>query len=100
MRYEIKFAESIEDDLKNVKAFYTQQIFDQIRKQLKYEPDKETKHRKKLEGLVPPWTAVEPIWQLTVEPYRVFYDVDTPNHIVWVRAVRYKPHGKRTEEIL
>ena len=100
MQYEIRFSETVEEDLKDVKAFYTQKILDEIRGQLSNEPDKKTKHRKVLEGLTPPWNAVPPIWQLAVDEYRIFYDVDLEKHIVWIRAVRHKPQGKKTEEIL
>ena len=100
MQYEIRFAETVEEDLKKVKVFYTQKILDEIREQLTHEPDKKTTRRKILEGLIPPWNAVPPIWQLTVDDYRIFYDVESEKHIVWIRAVRHKPHGKKTEEIL
>lgn len=53
-----------------------------------------------LVNLVPPWDAVSPIWELRIGEYRVFYDVSEAEKTVFVRAIRRKPPGKRTEEIL
>ena len=47
-----------------------------------------------------PWTAEPPIWELRVGDYRVFYDVAPAEQVVYVRAVRRKPAGKTTEDIL
>lgn len=47
-----------------------------------------------------PWMAVPPIWELRVGEFRVFYDVDEPSNMVYVRAVKRKLAGQRTEEIL
>jgi hypothetical protein len=52
-----------------------------------------------IRGIVPPWTDREGFWQLTVVPYRVFYDVDEQRRIVDVRAVRRKLR-QRTEDAL
>jgi mRNA-degrading endonuclease RelE of RelBE toxin-antitoxin system len=38
--------------------------------------------------------------ELRVGKYRVFYDVDEPAQRVIVRAIRAKPPGRTTEEIL
>jgi mRNA-degrading endonuclease RelE of RelBE toxin-antitoxin system len=51
-------------------------------------------------NLVPPWDVAPPVWELRVGQYRVFYDVDEGKKVVYVRAVREKPRGKTTEEIL
>jgi mRNA-degrading endonuclease RelE of RelBE toxin-antitoxin system len=53
-----------------------------------------------LVNIEPPWDAEPPIWELRVGAYRVFYDVSAPAATVYVRAIRQKPPGKRTEEIL
>jgi hypothetical protein len=60
----------------------------------------EARHRKMLVGLVPPFDATPPIWQLSVGEFRVFYDVDPGERRVYVRAVRRKPPHKTTKEIL
>jgi mRNA-degrading endonuclease RelE of RelBE toxin-antitoxin system len=50
--------------------------------------------------VVPPWEHEAPVWQLRVGGYRVFYDVSEAASVVTVRAIRYKPPHKTTEEIL
>jgi hypothetical protein len=73
---------------------------DAIATQLLAEPTTPTRNRKLLASLIPPWTAEPPIWELRVGDYRVFYDVSDEEPVVYVRAVRKKPHGRTTEEIL
>ena len=51
-------------------------------------------------NLIPPWTAEPPIWELMVGNYRIFYDVAEEEAMVYVRAIRPKPAGKTTEDIL
>lgn len=64
------------------------------------EPTTPTRNRKLLVNLIPPWTADLPIWELRIGDYRVFYDVSDEERMVYVRAIRRKPPGKTTEEIL
>ena len=98
--FEIRFAESVEGDLRKIPAYYRNQILDSIEEQLAHEPETATRNRKLLENLTPPWQTVEPIWELRVGEYRVFYDVSLTESIVYVRAVRKKPRGTKTEDIL
>ncbi|HHT9121805.1 MAG TPA: type II toxin-antitoxin system RelE family toxin [Candidatus Wunengus sp. YC63] len=98
--YTIEYAEGIADDLARLRAYERKQILDNIEKQLKHEPTRKTKNRKSLSGLIPPWEHVEPVWELRVGEYRVFYDVDETAFIVVIRAIRHKPSHKTTEEIL
>jgi mRNA-degrading endonuclease RelE of RelBE toxin-antitoxin system len=98
--FEIRFAESVEGELKKIPIYYRNQILDSIEEQLVHEPAIPTRNRKPLENLTPPWQRVEPIWELRVGEYRVFYDVSVTESMVYIRAVRKKPRGTRTEEIL
>ena len=98
--FTISYAESVAKDLAAVRAFELRQLLDQIDRQLSYEPARETRNRKILRGLTPPWEHVVPVWELRVNQYRVFYDVDDAAGRVIVRAVRRKPPHKTTEEIL
>ena len=98
--YDIRFAEGVEDDLEKIPVFYRNQILDAIDKQLAYTPGSPTKNRKLLANLTPPWEAVPPIWELRVGRYRLFYDVSEEEAAVYVRAVRRKSRGKKTEDIL
>ena len=98
--FEIRFAEGVEEDLRNIRIYYRNQILDAIEEQLAREPETRTKNRKLLENLIPPWQRVAPIWELRVGEYRVFYDVSAAESVVYVRAVRRKPRGTKTEDIL
>ena len=98
--FEVELARSAVDEIARLRAFEGRKILDAIEKQLKYEPTVQTRNRKILVGLVPPFEATPPIWELRVGEYRVFYDVDEEVNKVYVRAVRRKPPHKTTEEIL
>ena len=98
--FQIWFAESVERDLRTIPVYYRNQILDPIEEQLVHEPETATRNRKLLENLNPPWQTVEPIWELRVGEYRMFYDVSLAESIVYVLAVRKKPRGTKTEDIL
>jgi mRNA-degrading endonuclease RelE of RelBE toxin-antitoxin system len=99
--YKIEYAnKTVLDNLKNLSTYVRKQILNRIDNQLQYEPIIETKHRKPIIGLIPPWEYVEPIWELRIGEYRVFYDVDEAAMVVKIRAIRHKPPHKTTEEIL
>jgi len=74
--YTIEYAESVADDLVDIRAYERKQIFDGIERQLTYEPAKQTRNKKILVGLIPPWEYIEPVWELRIGQYLVFYDVD------------------------
>jgi len=65
-----------------------------------FEPVRETRNKKLIEGIKPPWDSKEPFWELRIGEYRVFYDVDEEQSRVLVRLVRHKPPRKRTKDIL
>ena len=98
--YRVEYAEDITDDLAGLRAYDRKRILDRLEKQLRYEPTNKTKNRKPLRGLIPPWEYIEPVWELRIGEYRVFYDVDEQLALVMIRAIRHKPPHKTTEEIL
>ena len=98
--YRIEYAEGVAGDLANLRAYDHKHILDRLEKQLKDEPTKKTRNRKPLPGLIPPWEYLEPVWELRIGAYRIFYDVDEGDLLVIIRAIRYKPPHKTTEEIL
>ena len=98
--YKITYAEGIADDLGRLRANQRGRILDEIEVQLSHEATRQTRNRKIVVGLVPPWDHVDPVWELRMGEYRVFYDVDEAEATVIVRAIRHKPPHKRTEEIL
>jgi mRNA-degrading endonuclease RelE of RelBE toxin-antitoxin system len=98
--YAIEYAEGVIDDLADMRAYERAKVLDRLEEQLTYEPTQQTRNRKILVGLVPPWEHIEPVWELRIGQYRVFYDVDEEKLVVIVRAIRHKPPHKTTEEIL
>lgn len=98
--YKITYSEGVADDLGRLTANERAGILDRIEVQLTYEPTRQTRNRKVLVGLVPPWDHVDAVWELRVGEYRVFYDVDHAQATVSIRAIRHKPPHKTTEEIL
>jgi mRNA-degrading endonuclease RelE of RelBE toxin-antitoxin system len=98
--YTLEFSEMVAEYLGELRAFDRKQVIDQLDAQLTHQPTVETRNKKKLVGLSPPWEHVEPIWELRVGEFRVFYDVDEAESRVIVRAIRRKPPHKTTEEIL
>ena len=99
-QYTIEYAEGVADDLAVLRASERKRVIDSIEKQLTHEPMRETRNRKMLRGLVPPWEHVEPVWELRIAQFRIFYDVVLATDAVTIRAIRRKPPHKTTEDIL
>ena len=98
--YEVKYAEDVSKDLKELTAFKRKEILDRIHQELLNEPTRETRNKKVLADVEPPWPFKEPLRELRVGDYRVFYDVDLDASQVVVRAIRHKPPHKTTKEVL
>lgn len=98
--YEREYTEGVADDLKGLRASDRKRILDKIDEQLTHNPMEETRNKKILVGLKPPWEHEEPVREIRVGKYRVFYDVDEESQRVIIRAVREKPPHQTTEEIL
>lgn len=98
--YTIEFAAAVAEDLAELPANHRRRILDAIDEQLSHQPIEVTRNRKPIVGLVPPWEHEQPVWELRIGEYRVFYDVDEAARLVVVRAIRHKPPHKTTEEIL
>ena len=86
-------------ELKVTKAFYQRQIIKAIDDQLLHQPLLATKNRKMLLGPSATFEYTPPLWELRVGDFRVFYDVDEAEQVVFVRAVREKPPHAQTEEV-
>jgi mRNA-degrading endonuclease RelE of RelBE toxin-antitoxin system len=98
--YTIRYDPDAADDIRGLEVYYQRRILSEIKTHLTTTPTTRTKRRKPLLNLSHPWEAVPPVWELRVGEYRVFYDVSEVHRIVRVLAVRHKPPGKRTEEIV
>ena len=99
-RYSITFVDDAKAEIRNLKAADRGRVLDAIRTHLVDRPGIQEGDKKVLRGLKPPWIQVRPVWQLTIVPFRVFYDVDEDSKEVVINAVRRKPSGKTTKEIL
>ncbi|MBI2892567.1 MAG: type II toxin-antitoxin system RelE/ParE family toxin [Deltaproteobacteria bacterium] len=98
--YRIVIDRRAQDEVARLPAHARARLATYIARELTYEPMRTTAHKKRLRPLKVPWSRqAEQPWQLAVEPYRVFYDVDETDKVVFVRLVRRKPPGKKTEEI-
>ena len=98
--YAIRYDPGAADELRRLAAYYQRLILAEIAKHLTRTPTVRTKRRKPLPNLVHPWQAVPPLWELRVRDYRVFYEVSEADHVVTVWAIRRKPPGQRTEDIV
>ena len=82
--FDIEFTAEAEHDLKWFRKNEQSEILDAIDEQLRFEPDVETRNRKRLR---PNQTAE---WELRVGNFRVFYDVATVVRIVSIDAIGLK----------
>lgn len=98
--YAIEVTDLAIEELSNIRAFERRPILEAIRQQLTYEPTVITRNRKLLESLIPNFESVPPIWELRVGEYRIFYDVDEAEKIVYIRAIRRKIPEQTTEDIV
>ena len=98
--FALAFSEGVKEDLEGLRAYDRRILLEVIETQLTHAPLVETKQRKLLRNLVPPFEAIPPIWQLCVGVFRVFYDVNEEERRAYVRAIRRKAAHLNTEEIL
>jgi mRNA-degrading endonuclease RelE of RelBE toxin-antitoxin system len=98
--YRIVYSQGILNEVKGLRANVRKQILDKIHQQLAHEPARETRNKKPLFGLKPPWQHEEPVWELRIGSYRAFHDIDQNASVVTVRALRLKPPHKTSGEIL
>ena len=96
---EIRLARGALQDLKRLRGHDRTRFVDEIERCLVEQPQGPSRNRKELTALVPPWEHVPPVWELRVDDYRVFYDVDPVARLVVVRAVRRKGRST-TKEIV
>ncbi len=53
--FDIFYADDVKADLKNMKAHTRNEILDRIDEELEQQPTRETRNKKILRGLKPPW---------------------------------------------
>lgn len=86
--YEIEYTPEAREDLNSFRKFEQKRILDEIDAHLQYEPNVETRDRKKLR----PNDVAE--WELRIDNVRVFYDVHKAVKIVKIEAIGYKRGNK------
>jgi mRNA-degrading endonuclease RelE of RelBE toxin-antitoxin system len=95
--FRIEFTPEAVDDLKTLRKFDQTRVVAAIEVHLPHEPTQETRNRKRLR----PNNLAE--WELRVETFRIFFDVDFAEEVVKVVAVGHKAgnelfiHGERYE---
>jgi mRNA-degrading endonuclease RelE of RelBE toxin-antitoxin system len=97
--FQIRLGHGALQDLSKLRAHDRARVLDEIERCLAERPREPSRNRKELTALVPPWEHVSPVWELRVDNYRVFYDVDAEARLVVVRAVRRKERST-TKEIV
>ena len=85
--FEIRFTPEAIEDIRSFRRHERKRIIDQTEIQLKHQPAEETRNRKRLR----PNQIAE--WELRIDKFRVFYDVDEQEQLVKVEAVGYKEGG-------
>jgi mRNA-degrading endonuclease RelE of RelBE toxin-antitoxin system len=112
--FDVRWTPGAKDDMKRMKlrTYEVRRIIDGVDDQLTHEPERETKHKKIIRADVElGFEHLEPVGQLSVGDFRVFYDVAKHDEtveveaekgpdVVSIRAVRHKPAHLTTEEIL
>lgn len=82
--FEIEYTQEARNDLDAFRKSEQKYILDEIDAQLVYEPNVPTRNRKKLR----PNSVSE--WELRIDRFRVFYDVQEAVRIVKIEAIGYK----------
>jgi mRNA-degrading endonuclease RelE of RelBE toxin-antitoxin system len=99
-RFRIRLWPQAEAELNALRAYDRRTIAEQMRQQLTNEPATPSRHRKLLGTVEASFDYRPPLWELRVGEFRVFYDVDAAEMMVNIRAVRHKPAGMSTAEVL
>ena len=95
--FQVEFTTEAIDDLRLLRKFDQQQILAAIEVQLPHQATQETQNRKRLR----PNRLAE--WEMRIDQFRVFYDVDPRAAVVKIEAVGYKEgnrlyvHGREYE---
>jgi mRNA-degrading endonuclease RelE of RelBE toxin-antitoxin system len=85
--FTIELNDNALEDLRSLKKSDRVLILDSIEKSLAHEPVNETRQRKSLRP--------NPLsqWELRIDRFRVFYDVDLDAQVVLIKAVGWKDHN-------
>jgi mRNA-degrading endonuclease RelE of RelBE toxin-antitoxin system len=79
MAYRVEVEQAAVDALARLRATDRARLLRAIREQLTHEPHRETASRKPMRD-----DGAGAAWELHVQPYRVYYDIDEDKQTVWV----------------
>lgn len=82
--YDLRFTPEAIADLRLFRKHDRKRIIDEIERCLTHQPTRENRNNKRLR----PNQLAE--WELRVDRFRVFYDIDEENRLIKVEAVGYK----------
>jgi mRNA-degrading endonuclease RelE of RelBE toxin-antitoxin system len=82
--FRMRFTAEAEEDLRRLRKYDQQKIIGAIETQLQDQPAQETRNQKRLR----PNALAE--WELRIDTFRVFYDLDGENLVVKIVAVGQK----------
>jgi mRNA-degrading endonuclease RelE of RelBE toxin-antitoxin system len=99
-QFTIELSPAAREELEAIRPFDRRRVSDAMRSQLNREPLAVTRNRKPLFGVAADFEFEPPLWELKTGEFRVCYDVNETTLTVNVRAIRRKPPGKTTAEIL
>ena len=85
MPYRVWFERGAEVALARLRAADRTRILAGIRERLVYEPHKEDTNRKPMRD-----DGLGALWELRIQPFRVYYDVDEETQTVWVLDIARK----------
>lgn len=94
--WEVFFEPKAEEDLEDVDSFDGRRILDAIETQLTRQPNVQTRNRKPLEDVDPPFPHEQPVWELRVGAWRVIYSFRENERTVRIWSVFHK--GRKTTE--
>jgi mRNA-degrading endonuclease RelE of RelBE toxin-antitoxin system len=98
--FAIEFSVASKEDYEKLRAFERRRVLAEIEKKLSRGATTESANVKCL-GFEPAnFTYVLPLWELTIGAFRVFYEVDESENVVYIHAVRRKPPHKTTSQVL
>ena len=86
--FELRFVDGALKDLEFLKRFEQRYVTGMIEQHLSSEPMTPTRRRKPLR---PNELAS---WELRLGVFRVFYEVDPQDMIVWIKAIGWKEHNR------
>jgi mRNA-degrading endonuclease RelE of RelBE toxin-antitoxin system len=98
--FRIEFSPMALDEINSLRKLDRQTIAASMNEQLRFQPTLLTRNRKPLKEPRASFEFRPPLWEIRCGEFRILYDVDTTERVVYIRAVRQKSAHQTTDEIL